>query len=103
MKRKMAMIGLCLAATALQAAIEPVSPLDGQTVAIVPDAQKQVMNVPTLEGRMKLLREDRRHGKKLKHDKYWRHACPLVLELRTTGWRNTATQARLGMSELSFT
>lgn len=94
--RKIAMIGLWLTATALQAAIEPVSPLNGETVAIVPDAQKQVMNMPTLEGRMKLLQEDRKHGKKLKHDKYWRHACPLVLELRTTAGENGPWKVLIG-------
>ena len=94
--RKIVMIGLCLTVTVLQAAIEPVAPFDGETVALVPDAQKEVMNMPTLEGRMKLLQDDRRHDKRLKHDKYWRSARPFVLTLRTTAGENGPWKVLIG-------
>ena len=72
-----------LAASPLLAALVPLSPADGQEVALVPDAQKTVMNRPTLEARIKMFKEDRRAGKTLKHDKSWRRSRPLVLEVRT--------------------
>ena len=68
----------------LSAALEPLSPVDGKVVPLVPDAQKTVMNLPTLEERIKLFVEDRKNGKKIRHDKYWRKAAPLVLEVKTT-------------------
>ena len=98
MKRELTMVGLLLKATTLFAMIESVSPTEGEVVAIVPDAQKAVMNQPTLEDRMKLLQKDRKHGKKLKHDKYWRRALPFVLTLRATAGENGPWKVVIGKS-----
>ena len=82
---KKALTILTLSAPALLlAALEPVSPVGGTVLQLVPDAQKTVMNLPTLDDRIKLLQADREKDKKLKNDKFWRKALPLVLEVRTT-------------------
>ena len=74
-----------LAATAVRAAIVPVSPVGGEVVARVPDAQKKVMDLATLEERIALFREDReKGGKVIRHDQYWRKAKPLKLKWRVT-------------------
>jgi protein-tyrosine phosphatase len=66
------------------AAIELLEPVGGAEVALVPDAQKKVMSLPTLAERLELFAEDRAHGKVIRHDKYWRKSRPLVLKWRTT-------------------
>jgi len=62
------------------AAIELVAPEKGAMVALVPDAQKKVMSLPTLEERLKFFAEDKANGKVFRHDKFWRKAKPLVLK-----------------------
>ena len=57
-------------------AIELTEPAKGGTVALLPDAQKRVMSLPTLEARIKLLADD----KALYKSKTWRKPCPLVLK-----------------------
>ena len=74
-----------LALASASAALVPVSPVDGEVVARVPDAQKKVMDLPALEDRVALFREDRAHGEKvIRHDPFWRKAQPLVLKWRAT-------------------
>ena len=68
----------------LLAAIELISPIGGTVVKLVPDAQREVMNLPTLTERIKLLQSDRKGSKNLKHDKFWRQANPVVFEWKTT-------------------
>ncbi len=74
-----------LAATVVSAAIIPVSPVGGGVVARVPDAQKKVMDLATLEERIALFRQDReKGGKVIRHDQFWRKATPLKLAWRVT-------------------
>ena len=74
-----------LAATAVRAAIVPVSPVGGEVVARVPDAQKKIMGLATLEERIALFRQDRKEGGKvIRHDQYWRKAKPFKLKWRVT-------------------
>lgn len=74
-----------LVASAGSAAIIPVSPVGGEVVAFVPDAQKTVMAPPTLADRIALFREDReKGGKVIRNDKFWRKAKPVVLTWRVT-------------------
>lgn len=74
-----------LALASAPAALVPVSPVGGEVVARVPDAQKKVMDLPALEDRIALFREDREHGGKvIRHDPFWRKAPPLVLKWRAT-------------------
>ena len=88
-------IALCLPAM-LFAAIEPLAPVDGVTVPLVPDAQKKVMDLPTRQERIELLQWDRKNGKKIRHDPYWRKARPLVLELKTTAGENGPWKIQIG-------
>ena len=78
------MNSLLILCSIVLAALEPLSPVDGKTVALVPDAQKQVMAPEKLADRIRLLQDDRKGAKTLKHDKLWRRANPLVLAVRTT-------------------
>ena len=96
MKKLMTLTGLCLTTAVLSGAIFPLSPSEGETIARVPDAQKCVMNVPTLEERIKLLQEDRKLDKVLNRDKFWRKACPLVLKLRATAGENGPWKVLIG-------
>ena len=74
-----------LAATAVRAAIVPVSPIGGEIVARVPDAQKKVMAPATLEERIAIFRQDREDGGKvIRHDPFWRRAKPFKLTWRVT-------------------
>ena len=66
------------------AAIEPVSPGSGEMVALVPDAQKKAMSLPTLDARLKLFAKDKASGKVLRHDPFWRKSKPLELKWRAT-------------------
>jgi len=78
------------------AAIEPVAPVGGATVALVADAQKKVMNLPTLEERLALFRKDRKEGKKIRHDPYWRKSLPFVLSVKTTQGENGPWKVLIG-------
>ena len=74
-------LAFCAAATltfavAVCPAIELTEPAKGATVSLVPDAQKRVMSLPTLEERIQLLADD----KALYKSKTWRKPCPLVLK-----------------------
>ena len=72
-------------ATVASAAIVPVSPTSGETIPLVPDTQKKVMDLPTLQERIALFRDDRENGGKvIRHDKFWRKAKPVVLTWRVT-------------------
>ena len=84
MMRIQLLLCFALAGLAAFAAIEPVAPVGGREIPLVPDAQKEVMNRPTLADRIAVLAKDRETGKRLKHDKLWRKPLPLVLEVRTT-------------------
>ena len=77
-----------LAGSTAFAVLEPVAPVGGREIPLVPDAQKEVMNLPTLEERIAVLSKDRKSVKRLKHDKLWRKSLPLVLEVRTTQGEN---------------
>jgi len=69
------------------AALVPVSPVTNATVQLVSDAQKQVMGLVTLAERNALFARDRKEGKKIRHDKYWRKALPVTLT-----WDATANE-----------
>ena len=96
MGRLMALAVFQLPTLTVFAALEPVSPAGGQRVQIVPDAQKKVMSLPTLEERISFFAEDRRTGKKICHDKYWRKSLPLVLKVRTTAGENGPWKVQIG-------
>lgn len=85
MNKLVVSVSLGLMAWGASAALEPVSPVGGATIPLVPPAQKQVMAVPTLSERLALFAADNQPNKKvLKHDKYWRRSLPVVLQWRAT-------------------
>ena len=85
MKKSTVMMFAAVAAMGVQAALEPVRPVNGETVPLVPPFQKQVMALPTLQERLDLFAADNKPGKKvLKHDPFWRKAAPVVLKWKTT-------------------
>ena len=77
-------LACAFAVSTLFAALEPLAPCDGKTVQLVPDAQKKVMNLPTLEERIGLFAEDCATGGRISSDPNWRKSLPLVLEVKTT-------------------
>ena len=78
------------------ATVEPTAPVSGAVVPIVPDAQKKVMSLPTLADRLKLFADDKAGDKALRHDKYWRKPCPLVLKWRTTAGERGPWKVEIG-------
>ena len=84
MTKNLMLASMVLAAMAVQSEIVPVSPVDGKTIQLVADAQKKLMTMPTYAERLEFLKWDRANGKKVRHDKYWRKALPVVLEWKVT-------------------
>ena len=78
------------------AALEPVAPVGGAVVQLVPDAQKQVMSCPTQKERIKMLVTDRNKGKVLAQDEFWRKAKPFVFEIRVTEGENGPWKVLIG-------
>lgn len=81
MKAILVMSAGLLMADAVFAALEPQSPVKGELVSLVPDVQKAVMKLSSIDERIKLLAENR---ERIGDDKYWRKALPLVLKVKTT-------------------
>jgi len=73
-------LSVALFAGAGFAAVVPLSPADGDAVALVPEAQKKVMAQPTLAERLKVFEDD----KAVRHDHSWRKSVPLVLKWNAT-------------------
>ena len=96
MKKIKLFITCAFTTSTLLAALEPISPVGGATVSLVPDAQKKVMNLPTLDARIKLFQEDRTSGKALKHDPHWRKSLPFVLEVKVTQGENGPWKVMIG-------
>lgn len=95
MKKTMFALGAfaCLCA---QAAIEPASPVAGAVVEMVPGVQKKVMDLPTYEARLDLLRQDAKGDKKMRRDRSWRKAVPLVLRWRATAGEKGPWKVQIG-------
>ena len=73
------------ATSALLAGLVPMAPIDGECVHLLPEAQRKVLALPTLEERIALFRWDRKeNGKKIRHDPLWRKSVPVVLRWKAT-------------------
>ena len=96
MKKQILVFASVLSVLGLQAALVPVSPVGGEMVQLVPDAQKTVMNKATYGERLAFLQWDRENGKKIRHDKFWRRASPLVLKWRATAGEKGPWKIRIG-------
>lgn len=74
-----------MAAMPSLASLTLLSPEEGSTVKLLPEAQRKLMSLQTLEERLDLLKYDSENGKTIRHDKFWRKARELVLEWRADG------------------
>ena len=87
---------LALAASAA-GQVELLSPTNGEIVAVVPDAQKKVIALPTLEDRIKLFVDDRTNGGKvIRHDAYWRKSRPFRLKWKVPSPGKWAAKVEIG-------
>ena len=76
--------GVCLAANALLAAIEPASPVRGETVTTIPAAQRELFALPDYGSRIELLKRKWLTEDAKSHEDQWGRSCPLVLRWRAT-------------------
>ena len=83
---------LALVAGTGLAEVVPLAPIDGATVALVPDAQKKVMSLPTLAERLGLLDED----KTICVGDPWRKSVPFVLKWRATEGERAPWKVEIG-------
>ena len=72
------------AVCALLAAIELVAPARESTVTLISDGQRAVLTKETLAEREALFAADRKSGKKIRHDAFWRKSLPVEFRWRTT-------------------
>lgn len=79
------LFAFAFAAAQCFAEVETVSPAAGETVQLIPDAQRKVLSLSTLAERLELFKKDKASGKTLRHDRFWRKSKPLVLKWRVTG------------------
>ncbi|MGN0847332.1 MAG: tyrosine-protein phosphatase [Kiritimatiellia bacterium] len=96
MKKQILVLASVLSVLGLRAAIVPVSPVGEQVVQLVPDAQKKVMAMATYDERLAFLQWDRANGKKIRHDKFWRKAQPVVLKWKATAGEKGPWKIRIG-------
>ena len=89
---------LAFAAAQCFANVETVSPASGETVRLLPDAQRKVMSLPTLAQRLELFEQDKKSDKILRHDQFWRKSKPLVLKWRVTGKEIGPWKVEIGKS-----
>ena len=62
----------------LLSAIELVAPAQDATVALISDGQRAVLTNETLAAREAVFAADRKAGKKIRHDAYWRKSLPVA-------------------------
>ena len=90
--KRVAMLLSVMASSALIAGLEPVSPIEGKAVQLVPDDQKQVMNLPTLEARLDFVKDNKKHAK----SEWWKRSVPLVLKVRATAGEKGPWKIEIG-------
>lgn len=84
MTARLGVLSLCCTARLLVASIEPLSPVGGETVALLSDAQRDVISLPTFSNRVDRLKE-KWLGEELERSRdQWGRSCPLVLRWRAT-------------------
>ena len=86
-RRVVALFAIFVIGLAAIAAVEPLSPTGGETVAMLPEAQIRIMAIATYDERLAALRNDKESGGDLffkNKDEKWRTAAPLVLKWRST-------------------
>lgn len=85
------------------AAIEPIDPVGGKAVALLPAEQKKVMSLPTLEKRLEFFAKENVSGRKArKQEDCWRRAVPVDLKWRATSGEKGPWKVMIGKtSDLS--
>ena len=78
------------------AAVELVSPRCGETVALLPSEQKEVMALPTYAERLKLLQSDRDGEKRLAKSTHWKKSVPVEFRWRPNGESKGPWELRVG-------
>ena len=91
---------LCMVASA---AVVPVSPIDGETVSLLPEAQKKIMSLATHEERLAALKDDKAkpHDERCyfrDRESKWRISAPLTLKWKTTDGENGPWKILIGKS-----
>ena len=86
---------LVLAAGTGLAAVVPIAPVGGETVALVPEAQKKVMAPMALAERLKVFDDDRA----VRHDDLWGKSVPLVLKWNATEREGAPWKIEIGKSQ----
>lgn len=80
----------------LLAAVELVSPVGGEVYRLIPDCQRRVMALETLEERGALMKSViKEQGRAAKKDK-WRRSLPLALKWRVTAGESGPWEIRIG-------
>ena len=80
----------------VRAAVEIVSPRDGALVALLPPEQKEVMNLPSYEERLSVLRADAKGTRRLQGTNLWRKSLPLKLKWKVTAGDKGPWLIRIG-------
>ena len=80
MRFALAFLFLTIHASELRGAVELVSPKDGECVELLPEAQREVMALPTMSNRLERLQSDAKGEGKYKGEDLWRKSNPLVLK-----------------------
>ena len=94
--RLLAAVSMSLLLSAAEAAVEPVSPVAGETVETLPDEQIEVMSISTLTGRIARLSSE---GKVPKgKPKPWRRARRLTLKWKVTEGEKGPWEILIGKS-----
>ena len=86
------------ATSALLAGLVPVAPIDGESVQLVPDGQKEVMRLQTLADRIRHLKAQRKDEKAGKSKDCWRKSLPLVLSVKATEGEKGPWKVLIGKS-----
>ena len=90
-------IALAVGYRAACAAVVPVSPIGGETVALLPEEQKKIMSFATYEQRLAALKADKAKSHDARfyckdRETKWRISAPLVLEMADHGRRKGALE-----------
>lgn len=92
----------CLTATAAAiqclAALELMSPIGGASVSLLPDAQRQLMSLPTLAERLSLLNKEQPSGKALHDACSWRRSRALEFKWLATEGETGPWKIEIGKS-----
>ena len=99
----MALAVACMTLDLAHAAVVPVSPIGGETVALLPEAQKKIMAFATYEERLAAIKADKAkpHAERFyckDSETTWRTSAPLVLKWQTTDGEKGPWRILIGTS-----